>query len=74
MEYQPKFGIQIGFPIPIGIDLGECGFYWLENLWYKTFGIKLFDKADIALAQLSARLLLLYINLYSHGEGRDLTE
>ncbi len=25
LEFQPKFGIQIGIPIPMGINLGECG-------------------------------------------------
>ena len=24
LEFQPKFGIQIGIPIPMGMDLGEC--------------------------------------------------
>ncbi len=24
LEFQPKFGIQLGIPIPIGINLGEC--------------------------------------------------
>ena len=24
MEFQPKFGIQLGIPIPMGINLEEC--------------------------------------------------
>ncbi len=24
LEFQPKFGIQLGIPIPMGINLGEC--------------------------------------------------
>ncbi len=24
LEFQPKFGIQLGVPIPMGINLGEC--------------------------------------------------
>ncbi len=34
MEFQPKFGIQLGTPISMGLNLGECsGFMGYGDLW-----------------------------------------
>ena len=33
LEFQPKFGIQLGMPIPMGINLGECRFWQMNHVW-----------------------------------------
>ena len=34
LEFQPKFDIQLGIPIPLGINLGEC----IQQRTYHTKG------------------------------------
>ena len=42
LEFQPKFSIQLGIPIPMGIYLGECNVSQrivnVANIWSGTFG------------------------------------
>ncbi len=34
LEFQPEFGIQLGIPILMGINLGECRVHFNRLLWF----------------------------------------
>ena len=70
LEFQPKFGIQLGIPIPIGINLGEC------ITWGQFVHIQLGGASQHAQLLDNTRdaIFLLYHNFNWHSSCKEAKE